>query len=79
MPGFASSVQDDRGVGLVGGGYRDPVHPALFDIVSDLEAEGVLTAGQRRVRVKVHGQSLVNDEADGRDVSRGSRGALLHS
>ena len=46
-------VQDDRGVGLVGGADRDPVHPAVPDVVADLEAEGVAVEGQGGVRVVV--------------------------
>jgi hypothetical protein len=34
-------LQDDGRVGLVGGADGDPVHPAVFDFVADLEAEGV--------------------------------------
>ena len=46
-------VQDDRRAGLVGRADRDPAHPAVPDVVADLEAEGVAVEGQRGVRVVV--------------------------
>jgi hypothetical protein len=39
-------VQDDGRAGLVEGADGDPVHPAVFDVVADLEAEGVAIEGQ---------------------------------
>jgi len=36
----------DRHAGLVGGADRDPAHPAVSDLVADLEAEGVPVEGK---------------------------------
>jgi hypothetical protein len=37
--------------GLVGGADHDPAHPAVSDVVADLEAEGGAVEGQEGVRV----------------------------
>ena len=63
MPGVAAGrIQDDRRVGLVGGADRDPVHPAVFDVVADLEAEGVAIEGQGGLRVVVRKEACVNGD-----------------
>src|SRR3954447_24679791 len=36
--GGGRGVEDDGRAGLVGGSDGDPVHPAVFDVVADLEA-----------------------------------------
>jgi len=40
----------NRHAGLVGGADRDPAHPAVSDVVADLEAERVAIEGQGCVR-----------------------------
>ena len=62
-------VQDDGRAGLVGGTDRDPVHPAVLDVVADLEAERVAVEGQGRVRVVVREQALVNGDVHGGHAS----------
>lgn len=49
----ARRVQDDVHFGLVRKADRVPVHPAVFDLVANLEAEGVATEGQGGLRVIV--------------------------
>src|SRR4051794_41851899 len=44
-------MQDDRRPGLVQRADRDPAHPAVADVVTHLEAEGLAIEGQGRVRV----------------------------
>src|SRR6266542_5044593 len=39
-------LQDDGRAGLVCGADRDPAHPAISDVVTDIEAEGVAIEGQ---------------------------------
>jgi hypothetical protein len=66
-PGAAAGgyIQDDGRAGLVGGPHRDPVHPLVFDVVADLEAEGVAVEGQRGVRVVVREVGLVDGDVHG--------------
>src|SRR4029453_12349395 len=52
-------VQDDGRAALVGGADRDPVHPLIFDVVADLEAQGVAIERQGGVRGLVRGGGLV--------------------
>src|SRR5206468_8240730 len=56
--GGGRRVQDYGRAGLVGGADRDPVHPAVFDVVADLEAEGVAIEGQGCVWVVVREEGL---------------------
>jgi hypothetical protein len=56
----------NRRPGLVGGADRDPAHPAVCDVVADLEAEGVAIEGQGCVRVVMREEGRVN-----RDIYRG--------
>src|SRR3954454_19440720 len=72
-------VQDDRGAGLVGRADRDPVHPAVLDVASDLEAEGVAVEGQGRVGVVVREEGRVDGDVHGGHVRCRSRPALLDS
>ena len=65
-------IQDDGRAGLVGGADRDPVHPAVFDVVADLEAEGVAIEGQGCVRVVVREEARVNGDVHGGHASCGS-------
>ena len=58
--GGGRRIQDDRRVGLLAGTDRDPVHPAVFDVVADLEAERVAIEGQGCLRVVVRKHARVN-------------------
>ncbi len=60
MPGWAARAD------------RDPVHPAVFDVVADLEAEGVAVEGQGGVRVVVREVGLVNGDVHGGHANCGS-------
>jgi hypothetical protein len=55
------------------------MHPAVFDVVADLEAEGVAIEGQRSVRVLVREESLVDGDVHGGHARCGSAPALLDS
>ena len=72
-------VQDDGRAGLVGGADRDPVHPAVFDVAADLEAEGVAIEGQRGVGVVVREERRVDGDVHGGHVRCRSGPALLDS
>ena len=72
-------VQDDGRAGLVGGADRDPAHPAVADVVADLEAEGVAVEGQGGVRVVVREEARVNGDVHGGHARCGSGPALLDS
>lgn len=50
-------VQDDGRAGLVGWADGDPAHPAVSNVVADLQAEGVAIEGEGGVRVVVRGGS----------------------
>src|SRR5919199_5194693 len=65
-------MQDDGRAGLVGGADGDPAHPAVADVVADLEAEGVAIEGQRGVRVVVWEEARVNGDVHGGHASWGS-------
>src|SRR5438128_948707 len=65
-------VKDDRRAGLVGRADRNPAHPAVSDIVADLEAEGVAIEGERCVRVGVREEGRVNGEVHGGHARTGS-------
>jgi hypothetical protein len=39
--------------GWLGGADADPAHPAVLDVVADLEAEGVAVEGQGHLRLVV--------------------------
>src|SRR3712207_1169917 len=54
--GGGRGVEDDRR-GLAGRADGDPVQAAVFDVVADLEAEGVAIEGQGGVRVVVRERS----------------------
>src|SRR5947207_10858525 len=69
--GGARRVEDDRRVGLVGGADRDPVHAAVFDVVAELEAEGVAVESQGGVRVVVRDEARVNGYVHGAHASSG--------
>ena len=66
-------VQHDGRAGLVGGADRDPAHPAVADVVADLEAEGVAVEGQRGLRVVVREEGRVNGDVHGGHARCGSR------
>ena len=66
-------VQDDGRAGLVGRADRDPAHPAVADVVADLEAEGVAVEGQRGLRVVVREEGRVNGDVHGGHARCGSR------
>jgi hypothetical protein len=70
--GGGRRIQDDGRAGLIGRADSDPVHPAVFDVVANLEAEGVAIEGQGRVRVVVREQARVNADVHGGDASCGS-------
>ena len=70
--GDGRRVQDDGRVGLVGGADRDPAHPAVSDVIADLEAEGVAVEGQGGVRVGVRKEARVNGDVHGSHASCGS-------
>src|SRR5438477_5296255 len=65
-------VKDDRRAGLVGRADRNPAHPAVSDIVADLEAEGVEVVGERCVRVGGREEGRVNGEVHGGHARTGS-------
>ena len=65
--------------GWTGGADGDPVHPAVFDVVADLEAERVAIEGQGCVRIVVREVGRVNDDVHDGHVSCGSVTALLDS
>ena len=67
-------VQHDGRAGLVGGADRDPVQPAVLDVVADLEAEDVPVEGQGGVRVVVGEEGLVNADVHG---GHGKDGAVV--
>src|SRR4051812_22030373 len=77
--GGARRIQDDGGAGLVGRADRDPVHSAVFDVVADLEAEGVAIEPQGGVRVVVREEGLVDRDVHGGQARSGSAPALLDS
>ena len=58
--------------GWSGGADRDPAHPAVADVVADLEAEGVAVEGQGGVRVVVREEGRVNGDVHGGHASCGS-------
>src|SRR5712671_2661835 len=62
----------NRRAGLVGGADRDPAHPAVCDVVADLEAEGVAIEGQGCVRVVMREEGRVNGDVHGGHSSCGS-------
>jgi hypothetical protein len=64
--------QDDGRAGLVGGADRDPAHPAVSDVVADLEAEGVAIERQGGVRVVVREEGPVDGDVHGGQASCGS-------
>src|SRR5438067_11499523 len=68
----ACRVKDDRRARLVGRADRDPPHPAVSDIIADLEAEVVAIEGQRCVRVGMREESRVNSEVYGGHTKTGS-------
>ena len=72
-------VQDDGRAGLVGGADRDPVQPAVLDVVADLEAEDVAVEGQGGVRVVVREEGLVNGDVHGGHANCGRGPVLLDS
>ena len=65
-------MQDDGRAWLAGGADRDPAHPAVFDVVAYLEAEGVAVEGQGGVRVVVREEARVNGDVHGGDYRCGS-------
>jgi len=65
--------------GLAGGADRDPVHPAVFDVVADLEVEAVAIEGQGGVRVVVREEGLVDGDVHGGHSRCGPGPALLDS
>ena len=72
-------VQDDGRAGLVGGADRDPVHPAVFDVVAHLEAEGVAIEGQGGIRVVVREHGLVDGDVHVVTLAAVREPALLDS
>src|SRR5262249_44345784 len=64
-------LQDDGRAGLVGGADRDPAHPAVSDVVADLEAEGVAIEGQGCFRVVMREEARVNGDVHGSQASWG--------
>ena len=72
-------IQDDRGIGLISGADREPVHPAVLDVVADLEPEGVAIEGERRLWIVVREHGCVDVDVHGGDPRRGSAPALLDS
>src|SRR5215213_651611 len=72
-------IQDDGGVGLVGGTHRDPVQALVFDVVADLEAERVPVEGHGGLGVVLGEEARVNGDFHGGQVRPGSARALLDS
>ena len=64
-----------RRAGLAGRADGDPAHPAVSDVVADLEAEGVAVEGQRGVRVVVREEAGVNGDVHGGHASCGAGAA----
>ena len=60
--------------GWPGGTDGDPVQAPVLDVVADLEAEDVAVEGQRRLRVVVREEAVVDAEVHG-DHARGSAAA----
>src|SRR5436305_2079243 len=54
------------------GAHRDPAHPAVSDVVADLEAQGVAIESQGCVRVGVREKGRVNGEIHRGHASTGS-------
>src|SRR5829696_8791295 len=50
----------------------DPPHPAVPDVLADLEAEGVAIEGQGRVRVVLREEARVNGDVHGGHARCGS-------
>ena len=65
--------------GWSAGTDRDPVHPAVFDVVADLEAEGVAVEGQGGVRVVMREVCLVNGDVHAVTLAAARRPVLLDS
>src|SRR6516162_10481569 len=63
--GSARRLQDYGRAGLAEGTDRDPAHPAVTDVVADLEAEGVAVKGQGGVRVVVREEARMNGDVHG--------------
>ena len=57
--------------GWSAGPDRDPAHPAVSDVVADLEAERVAIEGQGCVRVVVREEGPVNGDLHAGQASRG--------
>src|SRR5205807_5156522 len=68
----ANGKPGNRRAGLVGGADRDPAHPAVCDIVADLEAEGLAIEGHGCVRVVMREELRVNGDVHGGHSSCGS-------
>jgi hypothetical protein len=80
MPGVAAGGYRTIDVaGLAGGTDRDPVQPAVLDVVAKLEAEHVAIEGQGRVGVVVRQEARVNPDVHGGQATCGSaiRGSRL--
>ena len=77
--GGGRRVQDDGRVGLAGGADRDPPHPAVADVETDLEAEDVAVEGQRGVGVGLGQEAGVDGEVHGTDARTVVPPALLDS
>jgi len=71
-PGGGRRLQDDGHAGLVCGTDRDPAHPAVSDVLADLEAEGVAVEGQGGLRVVVREEARVNGDVRDGQASCGS-------
>src|ERR1700704_1972572 len=63
--GGARRVRDDGRPGRAGGADGDPVHPAVFDVVTDLEAEGVAIEGQGGLRVVMREEGRLDGDVHG--------------
>ena len=72
LPAGSRTAQSRTPYGPVGGADRDPAHPAVSDIVADLEAEGVAIEGQGGVRLVVREEARVNRDAHDGHASCGS-------
>src|SRR4051794_2042691 len=75
----ARRIEDDRGAGRAGRADRDPVHPAVLDVVADFPAERVAVEGEGRVGVVVRQEGLVDREVHAGHASGAPRGSLLDS
>jgi hypothetical protein len=67
-----SAAGGSRTMDVPGWSDRDPAHPAVFDVVADLEAERVAIEGQGCIRVVMREEGPVNGDVHGGHARCGS-------